>query len=328
MKELDQFFSKLAGRLRKEPALSDITYTALETIPGFKKDFVRFFHPKLDCDGDIEVFREFRLKAGGQPDFVLQRGNSWDLIIENKIWDDNYHFDEYGKSPLRDEAPTKLGLIAVIKVPPPPNSSWATRQWADFVDYFEHKDYGPYTEVFKAYLSYVRKVCNMAEFEKFKIYPESLPALTSFSKMIQRTLEASSTDLYKIKVREVHKWNFGDHWAGYFFDLITNGKEGEVCLTVWYGLDFNSDRGPATIAVALHENENDLEAFSRISENLPKSPAYEKRLEPEFTELRMPEAQFKAINNLASKEAQLSALKEFLKVCAETLVKVMHPQKL
>jgi len=69
MKELDQFFSKLAVRLRKEPALSDMTYTALETIPGFKNDFVQFFHPGLKCEGDVEVFREFPLKSGGQPDF-------------------------------------------------------------------------------------------------------------------------------------------------------------------------------------------------------------------------------------------------------------------
>ncbi len=166
----------------------------------------------------------------------------------------------------------------------------------------------------------------MAEFEEFKIDPRSLTGLTSIVRMVRRTLEASSTDLYQIKVREEFKWNFGDHWAGYFFYLTPTAKDGAESLMPWYGLDFNADRGLATIAVALHQGENPT-YFARIAEHLPKGPAYEKWADSEFLEMRMPEAQFKSINNLSSKEEQLRGLKEFVKLCCEELLRTMQPQK-
>ena len=219
-----------------------------------------------------------------------------------------------------------MALIAVVKVPSPLNSGWSIRQWADFVEAFDQKNYGTYTELFKTYLKYVRKICNMAEFEKFNIDPRSLTGLTSIVRMIQRTLETSSTDLYQIRVRKEFKWNFGEDWAGYFFDLTPIAKDVGVSLAVWYGLEFNSDRGPATIAVGLHVGKTP-EAFARISENLRRNPIYDIRTEPEFIELRMYEAQFAAINNLPTKEEQLRDLKEFLKVCCEELLRTMKGQK-
>jgi hypothetical protein len=245
MKELDEFFTKLASRLRKETALSDITYAALETIPGFKTDFAQFFHRSIPCGGDIEVFREYRLKSGGQPDFVFQLGKSWDLIVENKIWDENCHFDEYGVSPIRDRIPTKVALIAVRQIQAPPHCAhWEIRTWAEFLERFEQQQYDTYTVLFKAYLKYARKVCSMAEFEKFKIDANAMGQLTQLSRMIERALNSSPTGLYKIIVKEEHKYNFGDSWAGYFFDLASRRGNGAVSLQVWFGLDFSSEHAP------------------------------------------------------------------------------------
>ena len=64
--EFDQFFKTLAKRFRNETDLSDLTYTAIEVIPGFKKDFIRYFFSDLDMDGDIEVARERRKSERGQ----------------------------------------------------------------------------------------------------------------------------------------------------------------------------------------------------------------------------------------------------------------------
>jgi hypothetical protein len=103
--QFQQFFTELAQRFCNENDLSDFTYVALEVIPEFKKDFVRFFHPSLEIGNDeIQVVREFTLEStdeqpSSRPDFLLRCG-SWDLIVENKIWDRNYHFDQYGVKPL------------------------------------------------------------------------------------------------------------------------------------------------------------------------------------------------------------------------------------
>ena len=54
--DFDQFFKALGRRLRSETHLSDITYTAIEVIPGFKEDFLHYFFPELNAD-EIEVTR-------------------------------------------------------------------------------------------------------------------------------------------------------------------------------------------------------------------------------------------------------------------------------
>ena len=112
--ESDEFFGTMATRLRNETHLSDLTFTAMDILP-FKKDFVQFFFNELplDPDEEITVSREFTLSSGdGQPDLVF-RGHSWDLVVENKLGDQKYHFDQYGKTPLsKSRSLPRIGLIA------------------------------------------------------------------------------------------------------------------------------------------------------------------------------------------------------------------------
>jgi len=184
--EFDQFFKTLVRRLRKEIHLSDITYTAIEVIPGFKEDFIHYFFPALDTNEEIEVTREFALASGdGQPDFVFS-AESWDLIVENKIWDRNYHFHQYGKAPLEPGKLVYVGLIANHAVSVP--STWQFRHWSAFVDNFHKKNYGAFNLVLAAYLSYVKEICTMAEFEHFTFDSNSLFALTHFVRMLERAL--------------------------------------------------------------------------------------------------------------------------------------------
>src|SRR5208283_87443 len=196
--EFQEFFTQLARRFCNENHLSDFTYTALQTIPEFKKDFVRFFFRNLETDDDIEVFREFPLDSDdGRPDFVF-RCNLWDLIVENKIWDRNYHFEQYGKKPL---SPGKslpfVGLIANHKVELPSHvTNWEARTWAVFARQFANKKYPPFEDVFDAYLQYVKKVCAMTEFKNFKFDLGSLSALTNFVRMIENTLRTASSNVY------------------------------------------------------------------------------------------------------------------------------------
>ena len=188
MSELDRFFKMLVRRLRNETHLSDITYTAIEVVPGFKEDFVHYFFPDLNTDGDIEVKRESAMPSGdGQPDFVFST-ESWDLIVENKIWDRNYHFKQYGRAPLQPGKPLpRVGLIANHRVTVP--ETWQFRHWMNFVDAFSSKDYGQFRAVFEAYLTYVKEICTVAEFKKFTFIRESLSALTHFVRMAERAVQ-------------------------------------------------------------------------------------------------------------------------------------------
>src|SRR6185436_13492922 len=156
--EFHFLFKTLARRFRKETHLSDLTFTVLEVIPTFRRDFVQFFHPlPIREDEKIEVTREFVLESGdGRPDFVFQ-GDAWYLIVENKLSDRNYHAP-YLANQLRAGCPTCFGLITNHQVSVSLDSRWAIRSWKEFVQDFERKNYGEFNGIFAAYLCYVREV--------------------------------------------------------------------------------------------------------------------------------------------------------------------------
>jgi len=318
--EFDQFFKTLAGRLRKETHLSDITYTAIELIPEFKKDFIRYFFEHLNADEEIEVIREFPLpSADGQPDFVF-RAESWDLIVENKIWDRKYHFDQYGKAPLKPGKLVYVGLIANHAVPIPSASTWQFRQWDDFVDKFGKKNYGRFHPVFVAYLNYVKEICTMAEFENFTFDPKSLFALTHFVRMAERALRTTSSASYEIVIKPNQKWNFGDSWAGHWFDL--KPADPKKTLNLFFGVDFSYERESPAITVDVHEPENPI-CFNAIKKASLKSSFFEKifRKENETVQLHMPAERFNSVSADLSKENQLNALRSFLKASCDALLK-------
>jgi hypothetical protein len=312
--EFREFFRTLARRLRNETHLSDITYSAIEVIPEFKKDFVHYFFSDLNTDEDIEVRREFALPGNdGQPDLVFS-GESWDLIVENKIWDENYHFDQYGKAPLYPQKPIpRVGLIANRHVGGVPQN-WKFRQWAEFVDHFRNKDYGRYGALFEAYLTYVREICKVAEFKEFTLEPKALFALTHFARMAERTLHNASTRSYEVAIKSSH---FGESWAGHWFELKPTGSKNT--LTLFFGIDWSFEPGPAIVVEVL--KRGNPKHFKLIEQTLLKSPSFQKvRREAGFFQLLMPTEAFNALNS-QSKEKQLSTLRSFVGACCNALYK-------
>jgi hypothetical protein len=319
--EFDQFFKALARRLRNETHLSDITYTAIELIPEFKKDFIRYFFEDLNANEEIEVRRESRMPSGaGQPDFVF-RAESWDLIVENKIWDDNYHFEQYRRAPLQPGRPLPyVGLIANHRVPLPETLTWQFRHWMNFVDKFSEKHYGQFHPVFVAYLCYVKEICTIAEFKNFRFEPKSLFALTHFVRMAERVLQNTSGTSYELTVKPTHKWGFGDSWAGHWFELKATNSE--KTLNLFFGVDFGDESKLPAILVSVHKFENPS-YFRMIEKAALKSPSFEiiLRKEDEIIQLQMPAGEFNSLNVDPSRENQLSTLCSFLTACCDALLK-------
>jgi hypothetical protein len=323
--EFRQFFKTLARRLRNETDLSDVTYSALQVIDEFKKDFVRyFFH--FNTDKDISVIREFPMPSGdGQPDFVFS-AESWDLIVENKIWDENYHFDQYGTTPLGAGRPLPhVGLIANHRVSGMPRN-WKFREWTEFVDDFSTKDYGPFRAVFDAYLTYVREICNVAEFKKFTLDSKSLLGLTHFVRTAERALRNISSTSYEVTVKPTHKWSFGESWAGHWFELKPT-KPKDV-LNLFFGIDFSEEHKVPAIAIDVHSHENPI--YFKVIERAPmESPSFNKVLwkEDDMIQLRMPPKEFDSLNADSSKENQLSRLRLFLNACCDAILNTVQIAK-
>jgi hypothetical protein len=326
--EFDQFFKTLVRRLRNETHLSDITYTAIEVVPGLKEDFVHYFFPNLNTREDIELTREFRVPSGdGQPDFVF-RAESWDLIVENKIWDRHYHFEQYGRAPLGPGRPLPyVGLIAnhPVTLPGSLSGNWQFRHWMNFVDEFSTNDkqYGKFHAVFEAYLSYVKEICTVAEFKKFAFTPESLFALTHFVRMAERAVQNTSSASYELTIKPNHKYAFGDSWAGHWFELKARGSN--TPLDLFFGVDFGEDSKLPAITVDVHKGENPR-CFNTIEKASFKSRSFDKKVrkEDEMVQLRMPAEEFDSVNADPSRERQLNKLCSFLTACCDALLKTVR----
>ncbi len=94
-------FSNLSKRLRSENNLSDITWALAETFHEFKEKVMKFFFPELKDCKNVEITRE-KILGGSRPDFFAEFDGK-NFVIENKIENTNYHFQQYA-----DEA-KKLG---------------------------------------------------------------------------------------------------------------------------------------------------------------------------------------------------------------------------
>jgi len=327
--QFQHFFTELAQRFRNENDLSDFTYVALEAIPEFKKDFVRFFHPLLEIgDDEIQVIREFTLEStdeqpSGRPDFLLRCG-SWDLIVENKIGDRNYHFDQYGIKPLLSgrEKP-HVGLIANHRVEPEPQAKdWAIKTWSEFIEHFEKKKYSDYNDVFLAYMEYVKKVCAMTEFKNFKFDFNSLYALTHFIRMIERALQTDSNNTYEISnISKGTKWDIGESWAGCCFELKSKSQASNAHLNLFFGIDFSKESGIPSIVADVHKSRNS-NYFQAVVEQTTSSQFCEKKHWPKdgLVQLRMRMEKFNEINNESNKEKQLEKLKEYLNICCNAFL--------
>ncbi len=319
--DFEEFFGAMAKRFRNETHLSDLTFTALELIPEFKKDFLHFFFPDLSFkdEDEIAVYREFSLgSSNGQPDLVFQSRN-WDAIVENKLWDQNYHFDQYGAKPISPRKPTHTGLIANHSVQRPPAASkWQIREWRNFLVAFECKKYPRYDGVFVAYLAYVKRICKMTEFKNFQFDPSSLFALTHFVRMAESALKVSTPDTYRITVQTSKKGNFGESWAGYWFQL--HPTDSTEHLSLFFGIDF-SFGPPPTIGVHVHKHEN--AQFQMIADSVNDGPSYKIRREMKdgIVFLNLPNDQFLAINSETAKQKQLDALVRFLHTCCNDLTR-------
>lgn len=330
--EFHVFFRNLANRFRHETHLSDITFTALITIPGFKRDFIRFFFSDIEVanEDEIEVIREGRLQSGdGQPDFIL-RGSTWDLLVENKIEDRNYHFQQYGKEPLSEGRPIpRVGLLANHPVSQDGiPAAWKVRHWQDFAREFSNKDYGVFRPLFRSYLEYVKRICDMTDFTNFKFDLKSLPALTHFVRMVETVITTTRTQDYNLEVVPRHRLeSCGETWAGKFFKIIT--KNGVVDLSLILCLGFEL---PHEISIGIDARpDQDWRYFKKVADHLPGSMAnvYEGSRWPDanMVTLKMPSDSFRSLNDLCSKDEQMKQLRTFLTSCCDAILAAASTRK-
>lgn len=155
---IESFFRMLAVRKKNENDLSDMTYAMCRTSDKFQTAFIRFFFedqiPEEECCS-FEIEREYS-KGKCRPDFYFLYGDK-EYLIENKIFDRQQHFEDYVATfAIPNE---QLGYITNY---PLSKKGFRTHTWHQFYDYVSRNIPEEESDLWKGYLSYVEKCCNLS----------------------------------------------------------------------------------------------------------------------------------------------------------------------
>jgi len=320
---LSTFFKSLAIRRGTEPPLSDVTYAVLKTVADFRRDFIQFFYPELNGAEAIRIEREFTLPNGARPDFVL-RAPTWDLIIENKIWDRNYHFNEY--QTVDPERKTYRALLANHRVAEVPEAcGWSIRRWDELTIEFGRKQYGDSSALVSGYLEYVREVCQVGKLGAFGRGLLSAHALHLFNHTLRAAIQGASTERYEASPSDGDYYNFGEGWSGSYFSLRDKTTKEEI--RAFFGLNYFED----SPFLQVYIDKGDLGGrFRRIDANIAISPKYvidRGDTNGGCLELTMPAATLERVTEASSFDQQLRALGDFLACSCQALLDALAPQK-
>lgn len=322
-------FGRILGtRQYSENNLSNFTYATLKSIPGFKKDFINYFLPfdaQIEHADGIEVKRELEFqkvdRSFGRADLHFS-APEWKLLLENKIDDRNYRFEDY----RNDKSNTYYGLITnheVIGVP----ENWINHTWREFLNNFEYKQYGNQTGLFNMYIEYVREVCSLKKLQKFYINNEALYSLYNFINMAEITINSIHTDRYISRIYSSYK-SFYPNWAGYYFTL-----EQKMGATLWpyFGIFYGEKE--VTICVTIENNRSIIEEkhFKMITERIghvADTTKFNIKFIKDAGEIHLccnPEI-IKQLN-ISEVEKQKEILKEFVIAACDTLLFCIEDNK-
>ena len=154
------FFAHIAIRMGKENDLSDVTWAMLQTSDTFFNAFLDFFFPQVAFSGVINMERE-KSEDDSRPDFhFIYNGDTY--VIENKIYDQNHHFEQYTST--FGVSPERLGYITNY---PMEHKPYIVHTWKEFYCYLgQQKVPDAEQNLWRGYLSYIKNVCSIEIFTK------------------------------------------------------------------------------------------------------------------------------------------------------------------
>ncbi|MFH0811774.1 MAG: hypothetical protein V2A69_02905 [Pseudomonadota bacterium] len=234
-------FKDLGTRLTKENHLSDLTWAIGKNCANFLEAFMGLFGFQFNINDPWDVIREYSLQEGGRPDLVVLNGDKL-FIVENKIDDRNYHFEDYGTF-VKDNKATAFGLIVNhdlerAEVQKALDYCCNVKKWEEFVDLLTKKKF-PEEErpIVEGYIQYVKEVCSIMEIKEIRF--DKLESLYYFCNLVKKIIKQFNRagfvcDLYSAATR-----SFGDSWSGQYFSLQREG--GKTTIWPFFGIYYGEE---------------------------------------------------------------------------------------
>lgn len=287
----------------------------MEAVPELARLFASFFGAPVKDGDQISIFREHQV-TGGWSDFYLQ-ARDWKLIVENKIWDENYHFDQY-KLDSQDGRAAYYGLIAAHQAPTHPN--WEVRRWDEWIELLKHQ--GLDTKPLVAgYIAYVQEVCQvLREPEVFKLDVKGLPELARFLYSLEYLIQKhQSGPGYH---REPYRWDANSKGAGWYFTLRKTGSSDRREFRSWFGILYDKCALGAEIEQRFVPSKEIWEKLTGLVSSRLHSMGWKHELYHDGITLWHPDS-LEKLNEVESAHAQTEELKKVLDGFCQVLVDVL-----
>jgi len=254
---LERLFKDLGSRFSDENDLSDLTWALAKNSETFLKAVVEFFDFRINKEVPTEIIREYPFKEGSRPDFVIVNGDVL-FIIENKIYDRNYHFDQYAKSSAPEGKKIEgLGIIVNHTIDDDSKgiaqrNKFKIETWNSLCKFIEkglvEKKFDTESEnCIRAYIQYVKEVCSIMEIKEIRFV--MLSALFHFNRLIKKIINEFQRVGFECKLYKASRAN-GESWSGQYFSL--NRKGAKTVIYPFFGVYYGEE--PPTIYIAFEKD--------------------------------------------------------------------------
>lgn len=314
------FFETLAERHWIENDLSDMLWAMIQTNAEFRKILFSLFTTKhkilFTPQNFINSCREFFAGEAGRPDLKIDFTEENAIILEVKIFDNNYHL-EYNKlryHPGIAKGITEIALLTTTEVNEPGTENWIKIRWEELAELCK----GSEDPLVAGFSKFIMGICKMKKIEIVKDF--QIRNLLFLNRMIERALMeiAAKTNL---KIWRNTK-SFTEAGSGFVFEAILNEN---IKIFPWLGINYNDSENPFGLMLWLNA---DQQPHCGIARWLMKGSVKE-RLFPEndyFVNIKnnevvvMPQNWENNFTKLASKEEQIQCIRTFTEYFLEQLI--------
>lgn len=275
----NRFFESLSSRMYKENDLSDITYSLLQSSEKFMEVFVSFItEDPIKQKNGFEVSREYSLDPKNRPDFFFI-GQDEVILLENKVWDTNYHFHDYEKAlslhlssymQYKPKAPFKA-LISAHTLSPENiavanSNGFKVIYWSEFVDLLKlemskRNFNAEEIPLVGGYVKYLEEVVKTVEIGKIKLDREALQSIVNLVQLMQRIVlqsvdEYAGSAGFSYKMDKINKQANADGSSGLGYIITKNGGNASAFASFYLQYSYKGNKGNPAILIELPYNWN------------------------------------------------------------------------
>ena len=245
-------FSDLGSHLQSENNLSDVTWALATNIENFMKTFIELFGFSFQEKVPYSFQREVSSGENGRPDFIFEQGDK-QYIIENKIYDTDYHFEQYA---LLRRAKNYVGIGIIINhkldgvsQKNAQKSNFKVAYWESFVERLKKEKFSADEKIYiDVYIRYVKEVCSIVELKEIRF--DKLSSLYHFNNLITKIIHEFSLQGFDCSFYNTPPRARGNGWSGQYFSL----KRIAGKTTIWPSFGIYFEEEPPSIYMAFEKD--------------------------------------------------------------------------